>query len=204
MKPLITVLGICILLAGGTSVRATTYDWSGEENSSWSLDTNWTGYTVPTSGAIVIDENDLIGNKITTCDYDKASGTESYDSLTVISDSDTAMTFKKSGAATLTFDTMTLQGYDSSYRSTLDVNEDGLSVTYTVDVSAYVDIEVATGKSTSIGTTLQVGSEDSNYEGTLTVSDGGSITVGTLVIQGDTGGSGSSMTVVDSTTLSTS
>jgi hypothetical protein len=89
-------------------------------------------------------------------------------------------------------------------RAKLDIDEDNFSVSGNVTVKNYSDIELMTGKSTTFSGTLQIGDDSENYDGHLYVNDSGTITVATFVMEGNTGGSGSTLTVVDSTTLQTS
>lgn len=104
----------------------------------------------------------------------------------------------------IAFTSMTLDGdvaSNSNAKAILDLDQSVGQSSSDVTVKRVADIEVLSGKMFIIDDLL-VGSESGDYEATLTVNAGGTLSAGSVVVEGDTGGSGSTIDV-DSSILQT-
>jgi len=99
----------------------------------------------------------------------------------------------------LTFSSMTLDGFNSSAKAILDLDQDVTQGSSDVAVADYADIQVASGKTFTVDD-LVVGDNDNagaDYNGILAVSGGGTISAQRIIIRGESGG-GSTVTASSS------
>ena len=105
-----------------------------------------------------------------------------------------------STVTTLEFTDMTLDGHNSNARAILDLDESATQSSSDVTVVRAAYIDIASGKTLTIDDLLIGDNDDTgdDYNGVLTVSDGGTVSADRIVIEGESG-TGSSLTVSSST-----
>jgi hypothetical protein len=106
-------------------------------------------------------------------------------------------------SADLSFSSMFLDGVDANAKAIIDLNQSVTQSSTDVTVADRADIEIATGKTLTIRD-LYVGDNDDagdDFDGVLTISDGGTVSAASIVVSGETNGS---TLTVSSSTLQTS